>query len=557
MRSMLRSNFEPGSSQWTMRRTQWRALGIAEEDMEKPKIAVINSSSDLAICFSHLDEVARKMKESILAAGGLPFEIRTSAPSDFITSAGHNGGYILSSRDLIVNDIEVAVEGAQLDGMVCLASCDKTVPAHLMAAARLNIPTLIVACGYQPSGSYHGHHCDIEDVFLQAGHYKAGKITFEQLKEMSDVAVRGPGVCPGMGTANTMQMVCEALGMTLPGTTPVLANSARMWDTVKAAGQRIVEMVWENVLPRDILTYDSFVNAVMTVLSVSGSINAAKHLQAVASEAECNVDVYGLFAKYAGQVPLLTAVRPNGEYLIEDLERAGGTRAVLKQLESFLLRGARTVMGTPMEELLKGVTVADEDIIRPINRAFSWKPTIVLVKGSLCPEYGIVKLAVADDRPLKFSGRAIVYESREDAIEGVKNGEVKPGHVVVLRGLGPRGTPGMGTASALIFALDGAGLGEQVAVITDGQLSGLVNKGIVVGEVSPEAAVGGPLALVQNGDAISIDVDARMVNLDVPDEELNKRRAQWKAWTNGDERGWLAIYRKLVRPLSEGATLAR
>lgn len=557
MRKALRSNFEPGSSPWTMRRTQWRALGISDEDMEKPKIAVVNSSSDLAICFSHLDDIAKRMKEAIRSAGGLPFEIRTSAPSDFITSAGHKGGYILSTRDLIVNDIEVAVEGAMLDGMVCLASCDKTIPAQLMAAARLNVPTVIVACGYQPSGDYRGQHCDIEDVFLQAGHYKAGKITFSQLTEMSDTAVRGPGVCPGMGTANSMHMVCEALGMSIPGTTPVLANSPAMWNAVEVAGKRIVQMVWDDVLPRDILTPHAFANAVITVLSVSGSVNTVKHLQAIAAEAECDVDVYDLFARYTGKIPLLTAVRPNGDDLIEDLEAAGGTRAVLKQLEQFLYDDVQTVTGETLAQTLQGVTVANEEVVRSADRAFGWKPTIVLVKGSLCPSYGIVKLAVADDRVLQFSGPAIVFETREEAISGVNDGKVKPGNVVILRGLGPKGTPGMGTASALIFALDGAGLGEHVAVVTDGQLSGLVNRGIVVGEVAPEAAEGGPLALVRDGDVISIDIETRSVNLEVGEQEQNERRKQISAWPAADERGWLAIYRRLVRPLSEGASLNR
>lgn len=523
--------------------------------MEKPKIAIVNSSSDLAICFSHLDEIARKMKDAIRAAGGLPFEVRTAAPSDFITSAGHKGGYILASRDLIVNDIEVAVEGALLDGMVCLTSCDKTVPAHLMAGARLNIPTLIVACGYQPSGDYCGHHCDIEDVFLQAGHYKAGNLSLPELRAMSDVAVRGPGVCPGMGTANSMHIVCEALGMTLPGTTPVLANSPNMWTAVTEAGKRIIQMVWDDVLPRDILTRDAFANAVMVVLSVSGSINTVKHLQAVAAEAGCDVDVYGLFDHYAGKVPLLTAVRPNGDHSIEELEAAGGTRAVMKQLEEFLYRDAKTIMGQTLGEILQNVTVDDEEVVRPVHRALGWRPTIVLVKGSLAPSHGIVKLAVADDRILQFSGEAIVYGTREEAIEGVRKREVKPGHVVVLRGLGPKGTPGMGTASALIFALDGAGLGEKVAVVTDGQLSGLVNRGIVVGEVSPEAADGGPLALVENGDIISIDVLERVVHLDVSDEELVVRRSRLNTWPEVEEHGWLAIYRRLVSPLAEGAIL--
>src|SRR4051812_40626605 len=253
----LRSNYEKGTSLWAVRRAQWRALGLTDEDMEKPKIAVVNTSSELAICFSHLDGVAKIVKEAIREAGGLPFEIRTTAPSDFIHSAGHRGNYILPMRDLITNDIEVQVEGAKLDGMICLTSCDKTVPGHLMAAARLNIPSLLVIGGYQPSGVYRNHHVDIEEVFLGAGHHVAGKLSFEDLLGMSEAAIGGPGVCSGMGTANSMHIVTEALGMSLPGAAPVLANSKRMIDFAKKAGRRIVEMVSEDLLPRAIMTPDA------------------------------------------------------------------------------------------------------------------------------------------------------------------------------------------------------------------------------------------------------------------------------------------------------------
>jgi dihydroxy-acid dehydratase len=551
----LRSNLDEGTSRWATRRAQWRALGLTDEDMAKPKIAIVNSSSALAICFSHLDEIAKRAKRAIERAGGVAFEVRTAAPSDFITSAGHRGGYILSARDLIVNDIEVAVEGALLDGMLCLASCDKTAPGQLMAAGRLNIPTIIVACGYQPSGSYQGRHCDIEDVFLAAGHLANGQLTLPELTEMSENAILGPGVCPGVGTANTMHMACEALGMALPGSTPVRANAARMWDAVERASARIVAMVGENLRPRDILTPDAFANAVITILSVSGSINSVKHLQAVAAEAECDVDVYRLFERLADAVPLLTAIRPNGEHSIEELEDAGGCRAVMKQLEGLLHTGAMTLTGHTVGQNLAGVTVADEEIIRPAGRALGRRPTIVLIRGSLAPAGGIVKLAVADDRRLEFAGPAVVYDSPDQALRAVRGGDVTSGDVVVLRGQGPTGSPGMGMASQLVFALDGAGLTGKVAVVTDGQLSGLVNKGIVVGEVSPEAAAGGPLALVRRGDRIRIDVTGRVADLDVPAAELAGRRAALAQAPPPHEKGWLRIYQRLVRPLPEGAVL--
>jgi dihydroxy-acid dehydratase len=553
----LRSNYEPGTSRWATRRAQWLALGLSDADMLKPKIAIVNTSSQLAICFSHLDEIARRTKRAIEAAGGIGFEVRTAAPSDFIHSAGHRGGYILSARDLITNDIEMQVEGAQLDGMICLASCDKTAPGQLMAAARLNIPSIIVACGYQASGSYRGRHCDIEDVFLAAGYVASGRLGVDELTEMSGSAVLSPGVCAGIGTANTMHLACEALGLALPGSTPVRANSEPMWRAVDAAAARIVEMVAEDLRPRDIMTPAAFGNAVTAILSASGSINSVKHLQAVAAEAECAVDVYRLFESLADDVPLLTAIRPNGETSIEEFEDAGGTRALMKQLEPLLDGGARTVTGRTVAENLAGAAVSDAEIIRPPGRALGRRPTIVLIRGSLCPDGGIVKLAVADDRRLEFTGPALVFESAADALDGVKAGLVEPGHVVVLRGLGVTGSPGMGMASALVFALDGAGLTGQVAVVTDGQLSGLVNKGIVVGEVSPEAAAGGPLGLVRDGDTISIDVRARTASLEVAPEELAERRAALAA--NPPPRpvevGWLSVYQRLVRPLPEGAVL--
>ncbi|HEY3883317.1 MAG TPA: dihydroxy-acid dehydratase [Trebonia sp.] len=553
----LRSNYEPGTSRWATRRAMWLALGLSDADMLKPKIAIVNTSSQLAICFSHLDETARRTKRAVEAAGGIGFEVRTAAPSDFIHSAGHRGGYILSARDLITNDIEMQVEGAQLDGMICLASCDKTAPGQLMAAARLNIPTIMVACGYQASGSYRGRHCDIEDVFLAAGHVASGKLSVDELTAMSGCAVLSPGVCAGFGTANTMHLACEALGMALPGSTPVRANSEPMWRTVDAAGARIVEMVAEDLKPRDIMTPAAFRNAVTTILSVSGSINSVKHLQAVAAEAEAGVDVYRLFETLAGDVPLLTAIRPNGETPIEDFEDAGGSRALMKQLEPQLDGTARTVTGRTLAGNLAGAAVTDQETIRPRERALGRRPTIVLIRGSLCPDGGIVKLAVADDRRLDFAGPARVFESAAEALDGVKAGRIEPGHVVVLRGLGVTGSPGMGMASALVFALDGAGLTGQVAVVTDGQLSGLVNKGIVVGEVSPEAAAGGPLGLVRDGDMIRIDVPGRTADLDVTADELAARRARLAASppARPAEVGWLSVYQRLVRPLPEGAVL--
>jgi dihydroxy-acid dehydratase len=554
----LRSNFPRGSYLWAARNAQWHGLGLSEDDLEKPKIAIVNSSSALAVCYAHLDGIVPVLKEAIRAAGGVPFEIRTAAPSDFVTGAGGRGGYLLAARDLVTNDIEVAVEGALLDGMVCLASCDKTVPGQLMAGARLNIPTLMVACGYQASGSFRGQHVDVEDVFVGAMHAQVGNLPVEDLIGMSREAIRGPGVCSGMGTANSMHIATEALGMALPGSTPVAANSEAMWATVRAAGARIVDMVWDDLKPRDIYKAGAFANAVRAVLAVGGSVNCIKHLQAVATEAGSGVDVYGLFETLADATPVLAGVRPVGEHFIEDLEAAGGCRAVMKRLEPLLERDALTVTGRTVAENLAGVTVANPEVVRPIDRSLAKKPAITMLRGSLAPEFGIVKTGIAERKVRRFSGPAICFSSSDAAIAALKEGRIRPGHVVVMRGAGVCGGPGMGGGSSrVVFAIDGAGLGEEVAMLTDGHLSGLVCKGLVVAEVSPEGAVLGPLALVADGDTVTIDLDTRRCNLEIAEAELERRRQAWQPPPRQFDTGWLQLYRRNVGPLREGAVLTR
>ena len=567
----LRSNFPRGSYLWSVRNAQWQALGLKEEDCEKPKIAVVNSSSELASCYSHLDDVAKVVKEAIRAAGGVPFEIRTAAPSDFITGAGARGAYMLGARDLVTNDIEVAVEGAQLDGMVCLTSCDKTVPGQLMAAARLNIPTILVPCGYQQSGAYKGHHCDIEDVFVGAMHVVTGAMDVETLVGMSREAVRSPGVCSGMGTANSMHIVCEALGMALPGSAPVAAMSEKMLADLRAAGARIVKMVWDDLKPRDILSAGAFGNAVRAVLAVGGSVNCIKHLQAVASEmagavmvetatarAAAVIDVYALFERYSVETPVLAGIRPVGEQSIEAFEAAGGARAVLKQLRPLLDTTALSVSGRTLATELDSYAVADADTIRPLSRPVATRGAIVVLRGSLCPETGIVKAGIAPRKSRRFEGPAQCFDTSDAAMAAIKAGGVAPGSVLVMRGAGAKGGPAMGGgASRVVFTLDGAGLGDQVAMLTDGHLSGLVCKGLVVAEVSPEAALGGPLALVHDGDRISIDLDTRRCDLLVDEREMQRRRAAWKPPAPQFDRGWLQIYRHNVGPLSKGAVLVR
>jgi dihydroxy-acid dehydratase len=549
----LRSNAPIGTTWEALRRSHWSAMGFSQEDQAKPKIAVVNSSSELAVCYRHLDGVAAAVKDAIYAAGGLPIEIRTTAPSDVMIGMGGRGAYILGSRDLIVNDIEVITEGAQLDGMICLSSCDKTMPAHLMAAGRLNIPTILVICGYQPAGVLDGEHVDIEDVFAGAVQAALGTLPRERLERMADVAVQGPGVCQGMATANSMHVVCEALGMTLPGSAPVLANSPHMFDRARESGRRIVQMVQEDLRPRRILTAPAFRNAVRAMLAVSGSINCIKHLQATAVETGVNVDIFALTNELGRDVPVLSAVRPNGAHTIAQFDRAGGAHALLKQLEPMLEGEVMTVTGQTLQDVLSAAVVHDTEVIRPLSRPVARQPSIVVLRGSLA-DSAILKLgAQKGSVARRFDGEAIVFDDGLEAIAAIRRGDIKPGHALVVHGMGPKGGPAMGgPASAVVFALFAANLQYKVAFICDGQLSGLCNKGMTIAEVSPEGAVGGPIALVRNGDRITIDVDRFSVDVEVEPAVLAERRAAMGEIKPREAKGYLAMYREVVQGMESG-----
>jgi dihydroxy-acid dehydratase len=534
------------------RRANWRALGLSLEDMEKPKIAVVNSSSELAICYAHLDGIARIVKEEIRAAGGVPFEVRTAAPSDFITGAARQGSYILAGRDIIANDIEVQVEAALLDGMICLTSCDKTPPGHLMAAARLNIPTILVIGGYQPAGEINGEPIDVEDVWGGSIGERFGKAPKFPVKEMAEHAIMGPGVCQGMATANTMHSTVEALGMCLPGHAPVRANSPKMQANAREAARRIVAMVHEDLKPRQILTEGAFRNAIATVLAVSGSINAIKHLQATAIEAQNGLDVFKLWEEMS-DIPVLSAVRPTGDVRIEQFEDAGGARAVLKRLESRIDTSALTCTGKTLAENLEGYEIPGPEVIRPMDDPIGPGPSIAILKGSFA-ETAVVRLGIRDgSRPEEFTGPARVFESTEECMQAIQDRVVQPGDVVVSRNQGLKGGPAMGGgASLILFALDAAGLAKTTAFVTDGQLSGLCLKGLTVAEVHPEAATGGPIGKIRDGDVITISVAKRSIDVDVPADELSRRNGPgWKTPATG----YLNTFRHDVRDMSTGGVL--
>ncbi len=549
----LRSNFEPGTTRWAVRRAQWLAMGLSEEDLLKPKIAIVNSSSKLSICYAHLDGVCREVEQAIREAGGVPFEIRTVAPSDFVTSAGRQARYLMPSRDLLVNDIEVQVEGAELDGMVLLSSCDKTTPAHLMAAARLNIPAIVVPCGYQLGGECNGCHVDIEDVYKAIGTLKAGSLSIDDLAAMTRHAIIGPGVCAGLATANTMHVLAEALGMALPGSAPIRAGSEALNVSARRAGHAILDLIARNIRARDILTAGAFRNAVAVAVATGCSVNCVRHLAAVVSEAELDIDIVREI-EAARDLPQLTTVRPNGPHRIEDLDRAGGCRGVMKRLSPKLDLTVLTVSGKALSANLDDAPEPDQRCIRPLDRPFRDEPGLTILRGSLAPDGAVVKLSAVPQHIRSFVGKARVFKDESAAIAALESHSIRDGDVVVLRGMGPKGGPGTVFAASFMAALVGAGLGAGVAVVTDGELSGL-NSGITIGQIMPEAAEGGPLALVEEGDSIAIDLNARVLDLEVADDVLARRRAAWQPPDHSKVRGWLGQYASLVQPLSKGAVL--
>jgi len=547
----LRSNFTPGTTRWAVRRAQWSAMGIPLADQEKPKIAIVNTSSKLSVCFAHLDDVAVRVADAIREAGGLPFEIRTTAPSDFVTSAGRKGRYLMPTRDLIVNDVEAAVEGAVLDGIVFLSSCDKTTPAHLMAAARLDLPSIVVIGGYQRGGTWSGCSVDIDTVYESVGAISAGEMTAPQLGDLADSAIQGPGVCAGLATANTMHCIAEALGMTIAGSAPTRANSEQMLANATRAGHRIVDMVAEGVTARQIITADAVENAVEVALALGGSVNCIRHLTAISAEADLDQDVVALFESKGKDAVQLAAIRPNGAHQVWDLDEIGGVQTVLRTLLPRLHEDALTVDGVTVAERATRARDADGDVLHTLDDPVKHEPGLIILRGTLAPDGSIVKVAGVGSARRQFTGPAKVFTGEDDAIAALGTGEIQPGDVIVLRGMGPRGGPGTVFAASFVAALNGAGLGGDVAVVTDGELSGL-NHGLVVGQVMPEAADGGPLAGIEQGDSIRIDLDARLI-----DADPLRIGDPVHAGDSVPERGWLGQYAALVGPIQKGAVLRR
>lgn len=533
-------------------RAMLRAVGLKDEDMEKPFIAVGNLASDVTPCNVHLDRLARKAKEGVWAARGVPFMFGTITVSDGISMGTEGMKASLVSREVIADSIETVCFAESMDGLIVVAACDKNMPGALMAMARLNIPSLFVYGGAILPGHFKGQDINIQDMYEAVGAFSQHKLSLEELLNMERVACPGEGACAGMFTANTMSSAIEAMGMSVPGAASIPAVDPRNERIAYEAGQVVYNLLEKGIRPRDIMTRKAFENAITVVLAMGGSTNAVLHLLAVAHEAGVPLEIDD-FDRLSRRTPYLTDLRPGGRYVMADVDRAGGVPVVMKELlKAGLLHGdALTVTGkTVAENLEEFQGQPDGRVIYPVSSPRSPTGGLVILKGNLAPEGAVMK--VAGTKHLAHEGPARVFDGERAAFDAVTRGEIKAGDVVVVRYEGPRGGPGMQEMLAVTGAIMGAGLGNSVMLLTDGRFSGATH-GPMIGHVAPEAAVGGPIALLRNGDTIVMNVERRELSVRLSDAELARRRKEWKAPPPRYTSGVMAKYARLVSSASRGA----
>jgi len=532
-----------------------KALGITDKDLDKPFIAVVNSFTTVVPGHAHLNQVADAVKAGVLSAGGVPFEFNTIAVCDGL-AMGHEGmRYSLPSRELIADSIEVMVEAHRFDGMILITNCDKVTPGMLMAAARLNIPAIVVTGGPMLSGIYKGRKIGTASMFEAVGEVSAGKMSEEELKTLEDLACPSCGSCNGMFTANTMACVTEALGMSLPGCATPSAISAARLKIAKESGERVVGLVTEDLKPLNILTSEAFENGVIVDMALGGSTNTVLHLSAIAREAEVSLPLT-LFDELSRRVPHLCNMVLSGPYTMEDLDAAGGIPAVMKELSPLLHLNTVTVTGKTVEENIKQAVVLDANVIRPLTNPVHPEGGIAILKGNLAPEGAVVKAAAISPKMLVHKGPAKVFDSEEEAMRAILKKEILEGDVVVIRYEGPKGGPGMREMLSPTATIVGMGLSESVVLVTDGRFSG-ATRGPCVGHVSPEAADGGPIAALRDGDLIEIDVPKRKLNVELSEEELKERLKSWRPKQPKARRGYLSRYSQLVQPAHMGGILGK
>ncbi len=552
----MRSDQVKGGFAKAPHRSLFKAMGYTDEELSRPLIGVVNAQSEIVPGHIHLDTIAKAVKEGVRMAGGTPVEVPAIAVCDGI-AMGHRGmHYSLVSRELIADSAETLAEAHGFDGLVLIPNCDKVVPGMLMAAARLNLPAIVCSGGPMLAGP---KGCDLNSVFEAVGAYSAGKLDDEGLLCVENEACPTCGSCSGMFTANSMNCLSEALGMALPGNGTVPAVYATRIRLAKEAGKRIMALVEQNLCPRDILTEAAFRNGLTVDMAIGCSTNSMLHLPAIAHEAGVSLDL-SLANEISAKTPNLCHLAPAGHHHVEDFDAAGGVMAVMAELSKrdLLDLSVPTVTGKPMGENLKEHAVQNADVIRPIDAPYSKTGGIAVLSGNLAPDGCIVKTAGVPEEQWTFRGRAKVSESQEDAVEAILGGRIEPGDVVVVRYEGPRGGPGMQEMLYPTAYLKGVGLGPKCALITDGRFSG-GSSGLSIGHVSPEAASGGTIGLVQDGDVISISIPDRSVTLEVDDAVLAERRARADAagWRPRDRKrevsAALRVYASLAQSADKGA----
>lgn len=529
------------------------ATGMPKSEMGKPFIGVATSFTDLIPGHIGMRDLERFIEKGVHAGGGYPFFFGIPGICDGI-AMGHSGmHYSLASRELIADMIETVAEAHQLDGLVLLTNCDKITPGMLMAAGRLNIPSIVVTAGPMFSGHYKGRRLNLtSDTFEAIGKFKKGLIKKEELDTLEMCACPGAGSCQGMYTANTMACVTEALGMSLNGCATALAVSARKRRIAFESGSRVVELIKKNITPRKIMNMKAFENAIMVDLALGGSTNTVLHIPAIANDAgiKLPLETFDMLAK---TTPHIADMLPGGKNYMEDLDYAGGIPAVLKRLKS-KLKNNITVSGKSIMQIADAAEIFDDDVIRTLQKAHHREGGIAILKGNITPRGAVVKQSAVSNAMMRFEGTAIVFNSEEDAMKAILSGKVKSGNIVVIRYEGPKGGPGMREMLSPTSAIAGMGLSESVALITDGRFSG-GTRGPCIGHISPEAMEGGPLAVVKNGDIIRIDIPARSLNVELTDQEIKQRLQKWKKPAPKITKGYLARYARFVSSADEGAIM--
>ncbi len=535
------------------RRALLKADGLTDADIERPFVAIANSYNNVVPGHLHLRELSEAVTAGIRAAGGTPFEFNTIGICDGIAMGTQGMCFSLPSREVIANSLELMLEAHRFDAVVAIASCDKIVPGMLMALARVNIPAIMLTGGPMMPGEWRGKRLDVISAFEAVGAVKAGKLSKREAREIEDRCCPGCGSCAGLFTANTMACLTEALGMSLPGVGTSHAIDAKKRRLAKQSGKQVMELLRNGITPLKIMTRSAFENAIIVDLALGGSTNTVLHLLAIAHDANTKLCL-DVFDRLSRRTPNICNLRPSGEHYMLDLEQAGGVPALMKRLGKLVRGSPLTVTGRRVRDNLKFMKFHDSKVIRPLTKPYHPEGGISILYGNLAPKGAVVKYAGVSPRMLRHQGAARVFDHEEDATKAILNKRIKQGDVIVIRYEGPKGGPGMREMLAPTAAIIGIGLGDSVALVTDGRFSGGTH-GACIGHVSPEAAEGGPIAIVQEGDNILIDIKRRKLELVLPEAEIKARRERFKPSKPRVKKGYLALYLRIVSSAAEGAIL--